>query len=154
FEVPSFGELLALVDQANARRGRKDHPVGVYPETKHPSYFASLGLPLEERLLAALRRHGLDRESAPVFIQSFEVQNLKRLAALTKLPLVQLIDGRGGPWDAARGTSARSYAEMIRPDGLREIARYARAIGPDKSLVLPRDAEGRLLPPTRLVGDA
>src|SRR5262245_29005768 len=154
FEVPSFEELLALVDAANAQAGRKDHPVGVYPDTKHPSYFASLGLPVEDRLLEALRRHGLDREGAPVFIQSFEVENLKRLASLTKLPLVQLIDTHGSPWDATRGDSARSYAELVRPDGLREIARYARAIGPDKSLVLPRDAAGRLLPPTRLVSDA
>jgi glycerophosphoryl diester phosphodiesterase len=154
FEVPSFEELLALVGAANARPERERHPVGVYPETKHPSYFEALGLPLEARLLAALRRHGLDRADAPVFIQSFEVQNLKRLAALTKVPLVQLIDAHGSPWDSGRGASAPSYAEMIRPDGLRAIASYARAIGPDKSLVLPRDAGGRLLPPTTLASDA
>jgi glycerophosphoryl diester phosphodiesterase len=154
FEVPSFEELLALVDSANARPGRKEHPVGVYPETKHPSYFEAIGLPLEARLLEALRSHGLDRGDAAVFIQSFEVQNLKRLATLTKLPLVQLIDAHGSPWDAGHRASARSYAEMIRPEGLREIASYARAIGPDKSLVLPRDAAGRLLPATRLVNDA
>ena len=153
FEVPSFEELLALVGAANARPERKEHPVGVYPETKHPSYFEALGLPLEARLLEALRRHGLDRGDAAVFIQSFEVQNLKRLAALTRVPLVQLIDAHGSPWDASHGAS-RSYAEMIRPEGLQDIARYARAIGPDKSLVLPRDAAGRLLPGTRLVGDA
>jgi glycerophosphoryl diester phosphodiesterase len=154
FEVPSFEELLALVGSANARPARKDRPVGVYPETKHSSYFASLGLPLEDRLLEALRRHGLDRAFAPVFIQSFEVQNLKRLATLTRVPLVQLIDSRGSPWDASVAGSKLRYADMTRPEGLREIATYARAIGPDKSLVLPRDAAGRLLPSTRLVGDA
>ncbi len=154
FEVPSFEELLALVAAENARPERESRPVGVYPETKHPSYFEALGLPLEQRLLDALRRHGLDRPDAPVFIQSFEVGNLKRLATLTRVALVQLIDARGGPWDASPGAPARRYAEMIRPEGLREIAAYARAIGPDKSLVLPRDLSGRLLPPTRLVSDA
>jgi len=132
FEVPTFEEVLALLDAANA--GRRDHPVGVYPETKHPSYFESLGLPLEKPLLAALRGHGLDRADAPVFIQSFEVGNLRRLAEITRVPLVQLIDASGRPWDFAAGGSARTYADMIRPGGLREIATYARAIGVHKSL--------------------
>ncbi len=141
FEVPTFEQVLALVDSANA--GRRDHPVGVYPETKHPSYFESLGISLEKPLLTALRAHGLDRADAPVFIQSFEVGNLRRLARLTRVPLVQLIDAEGRPWDFTAGRSALTYAGMLRPEGLREIATYARAIGVHKSLAtatLVRDA--------------
>jgi glycerophosphoryl diester phosphodiesterase len=151
FEVPTFDEVLALMASANARPERRGRPVGVYPETKHPSYFQGLGLALETPLLEALRRHGLDRKDAPVFIQSFEVQNLRALARLTPVALIQLIDAEGRPWDF---TGGRSYADMIRPAGLRDIAAYARGIGVHKSLVVPRDSSGRSLPPTALVRDA
>jgi glycerophosphoryl diester phosphodiesterase len=154
FGVPTFDELLALVNATNARPERRGRPVGVYPETKHPSYFEGLGLALEPPLVEALRRHGLDRADAPVFIQSFEVSNLRRLASLTRVPLIQLIEPAGSPWDFTLGRSARTYADLLKPEGLREIATYARGIGPHKSLVLPRDAGDRLLPHTALVRDA
>lgn len=154
FQVPSFDEVLALVSESNARPERRGHAIGVYPETKHPSYFEGLGLALEEPLLAALRSHGLDRADAPVFIQSFEVANLRELAKLTRIQLIQLIEPEGRPWDFTLGRMARTYADMIRPEGLREIASYARGIGVHKNLVLPRDAGDRLLSPTSLVRDA
>jgi glycerophosphoryl diester phosphodiesterase len=154
FAVPSFDELLALVAATNARPERRARPLGVYPETKHPSYFDGLGLALEPPLLQALRRHGLDRADAPVFIQSFEVGNLRRLATLTRVPLIQLIEPTGRPWDFTLGRFARSYADLVKPEGLREIAAYARGIGVHKNLVLPRDAHERLLSPTTLVRDA
>jgi glycerophosphoryl diester phosphodiesterase len=154
FEVPTFEEVLALVASANAGSKRRGRPVGVYPETKHPSYFEGLGLSLEKPLLEALRRHGLDRADAPVFIQSFEVGNLRRLAELTRVPLVQLIDAAGRPWDFTVGRLARTYADLVRPEGLRDVATYARGIGVHKSLVLPRDGADRQAPPTSLVRDA
>ncbi len=154
FGVPTFDELLALVAATNARPQRRGRPLGVYPETKHPSYFEGLGLALEAPLVEALRRHGLDRADAPVFVQSFEVSNLRRLATLTRVPLVQLIEPAGRPWDFTLGRFARSYADMIRPEGLREIATYARGIGVHKNLVLPRGPDDRLLPATTLVRDA
>jgi glycerophosphoryl diester phosphodiesterase len=143
FDVPTFEEVLAFVDSVNARPERRGRPVGVYPETKHPSYFEALGLPLAKPLLEALRRHDLDRADALVFIQSFEVGNLRRLAALTRVPLIQLINAEGRPWDFTRDGVARTYADMLRPDGLREVATYARGIGVHKSLAsatLVRDA--------------
>lgn len=154
FPVPTFDELLELVANVNARPERKARPLGVYPETKHPSYFEGLGLALEKPLVEALRRHGLDRADAPVFIQSFEVGNLRRLAALTRVPLVQLVEPAGRPWDFTLGRFARTYSDMMRPEGLREIAAYARGIGVHKNLVLPRDANDRLLEATPLVRDA
>jgi glycerophosphoryl diester phosphodiesterase len=154
FGVPTFDEVLALVTEANAGPDRRGRPAGVYPETKHPSHFASLGLPLEPPLLEALRRHGLDGPDAPVFIQSFEVGNLRALASRTRLRLVQLIAPEGRPWEAGATRFRRTYADMVRPEGLRDIAAYAAAVGVHKSLVVPRDPGGRSLPPTGLVRDA
>lgn len=146
FAIPTFDEVLALAIARGRERGRV---VGVYPETKHPGYFRSISLELEPRLLASLRRVGWDRADAPVFIQSFEVQNLRALATQTRVPLVQLIAAEGGP--AEGGTT---YAQMITPAGLREIATYARGIGVHKSLVVPVSRGRTALPPTSLVADA
>jgi glycerophosphoryl diester phosphodiesterase len=154
FLVPTFEEVLALVAETNARPQRRERPLGVYPETKHPTYFALRGLALEGPLLEALRRHGLDRADAPVFVQSFEVGNLRELARKTRVPLVQLIEADGRPWDFTLGRAGILFADMLRPEGLRAIAEYARAIGVQKDLVLPRGREGRLAAHTGLVGDA
>jgi glycerophosphoryl diester phosphodiesterase len=142
FEVPTLREVIALAKSAAATKGR---PIGIYPETKHPTYFASIGLPLEGKLLAELKAAGWDRADAPVFIQSFEVNNLKALAKLTQVKLIQLLDAEGGPADSAQP----SYAAMITPEGLREIATYAYGIGPTKALVVKND--GTVTP---LVADA
>jgi glycerophosphoryl diester phosphodiesterase len=149
FLVPTFDQVLHLARVEGRRRGR---PVGVYPETKHPSYFDSVGLSLEEPLARALRRHGLDRPNAPVFIQSFETRNLRDLDALVKVPLVQLASASGGPAD--RAGEATTYDEMLTPDGLREIATYADGIGVDKDRVLPRESTGSTGAPSDLVDDA
>ena len=90
FPVPTLDEVLALA----VREG-----VGVYPETKHPNYFDSIGLSLEEPLVAALRRHGLDRKKAEVILQSFEVGNLRELDKMTRVDIAQLVNSNGGPAD-------------------------------------------------------
>jgi glycerophosphoryl diester phosphodiesterase len=145
YQVPTFQEVIDL-----AKRAR----VGIYPETKHPTYFDSIGLSLEEPLLATLRANGLDSPRAKVFIQSFEVANLKELNHRTRLPLVQLIDEVGAPYDFVVAGDPRTYADLVTPEGLAEIATYADGIGPSKNLIVPRDATGKLLAPTSLVRDA
>lgn len=147
YEVPTFAEILDLLAEVN--KGRRV-PVGVYPETKHPGYFTSIGLPHEATLLAMLDRYGYRGRSAPVFIQSFEVANLKAIRARSDLPLIQLMDGEGGPADDAKTT----YAAMATPAGLKAIAAYADGIGPNKAMVIPRGALGTLGEPTTLVADA
>ncbi|MGH8260946.1 MAG: glycerophosphodiester phosphodiesterase family protein, partial [Steroidobacteraceae bacterium] len=135
--------------------GRPPPPrIGLYPETKHPSYFAAAGLALEPALLRALTRAGYAGREAPVRIQSFEVGNLQALRRLTDLPLVQLIEKRGAPYDCTARADACTYASMIRPEGLAAIARYADAIGVEKSLVLPVTPRGTLGEATPLVADA
>ncbi len=145
--IPTFEEVLRLARDAGKARGR---PIGVYPETKHPSYFRSIGLPLEEALLKSLAAHDLNQRESPVFIQSFEVGNLRRLRAKTSVRLVQLMASDGGPADQPGST----YAEMARPAGLKAIASYADAIGVEKAMLFPRQADGLPGAPTSLVADA
>ncbi len=134
FEVPTLEEILDLVERAGRRRGVT---VGVYPETKHPTYFDSIGLSLEEPLVEALRRHHLDRPNAPVLLQSFETGNLRELAAMTSVPLVQLVEAGGAPYDLEAAGDPRCYADLLTPSGLREVATYAAGLGLHKNLVLP-----------------
>jgi glycerophosphoryl diester phosphodiesterase len=144
FEIPTFEEVLDLVAAADAQRaanaraqGRPPPPrIGVYPETKHPSYFAALGLLFDAPMLDALARHGYSTRSDPVCLQSFEVGNLRALRPRTDLPLVQLVAPSGQPADFALAGDRRDYAELLGDAGLKEIATYADAIGPHKDQVV------------------
>lgn len=147
WDVPTLDEIIALVKRREQETGRR---IGLYPETKHPSHFRALGLPIEEQLVATLARAGYDGADDPVFIQSFEVDNLKRLNAMTELPLIQLMAGAYGPPDQPGVT----YAAMSTPEGLAEIARYADGVGLEKAMVIPRNADGKLAAPTSIVADA
>jgi glycerophosphoryl diester phosphodiesterase len=145
YQIPTLQEVIDLA---------KRHHVGIYPETKHPTYFRGIGLPLEEPLVATLRANGYKGSKAKVFIQSFEVGNLKKLNRMTDVPLVQLIDEVGKPYDFVVSGDPRTYADLVKPAGLAEIATYADGIGPSKNLIVPRDAQNRLTKPTTLVRDA
>jgi glycerophosphoryl diester phosphodiesterase len=145
--VPTLQEVIDLTQRLRRELGR---PIGIYPETKHPTYFRSIGLPLEGPLVRTLRRNRLDRPRARVFVQSFETRNLRRLDRRLSVPLVQLF---GAPADRPFG-EARTYAELATPAGLAGVARYADGIGPPKTSIVPRDAAGVSQAPTTLVADA
>lgn len=148
FEIPTFSEILDLVKKQKRK-------VGIYPETKHPTYFQSVGLPLEEALINALKVHGLNSVGSPVFIQSFEMANLKKLKKLTKLPLIYLIDDPELiPYDHVISGDKRTYAEMLTPASLKEISATVSGIGPYKRYILPENAKGEALPATNLIQDA
>ena len=136
FEVPTLQEVIDLAKAASAKTGRV---IGIYPETKHPTYFQSIGLPLEAPLLSVLEKNGWNHRDAPVFVQSFEVANLQAIRKLSTVRLVQLVAPSGRPYDfVAQGAAeARSYADLITPEGLKQVATYAHAIGPFKTLVVP-----------------
>jgi glycerophosphoryl diester phosphodiesterase len=142
FEIPTFAEVIALAKRRSKETGRT---IGIYPETKHPTYFASIGHPMEARLVAQLKAAGWDKPGDPVFIQSFEVDNLKRLHTMTGIRLIQLMDSSGGPADKAEP----SYAAMATREGLKAVAAYAWGIGPNKDMIQKGDAA-----PTTLVADA
>lgn len=149
--VPTFDEIIVLAVDAGRRRGRW---VGLYPELKNPTYLRERGLAPEEALLDALRGFRLERAGVPVFVQCFEPSTLRRLAARTSLPLVQLVDATGRPYDWERVGEGRRYADLLTPAGLKEISTYAAVLGAHKSLLLPRDPEGRLGRPARVIADA
>jgi glycerophosphoryl diester phosphodiesterase len=162
FEIPTLEEILALVralDEqraaaARARRLPPPAPIGLYPETKHPSYFAALGLAMEQPLVQALHRWGYTEASAPVFIQSFETGNLKALRAMTRLRLIQLLHDSGQPYDFTLAADPRDYRYLATPAGLAGIAAYAHGIGANKNLIIPRARDGSLGTPVALVADA
>ncbi len=147
-QILTFDEVVAIAENGYRRRGT---PVGVYVETKHPTYFARLGLDLNDLLVDALERLGLNHENAPVVIQSFESGNLQDLRRRSPLFLVQLVSPRGAPADFAADRDPRTYSDLMTPDGLDFVATYADAIGPHKSLVIASDEDGNLGEPTRLV---
>jgi len=145
YEIPTLQEVIDLAK----RKG-----VGIYPETKHPTYFDSIGLSLEEPLVATLQRNGWNTRTAPVYIQSFEVANLKQLDGMAKVKIVQLLNAGGQPYDFTVAKDPRTYADLAAPVGLAAIAEYADGIGANKNLIVPRDSSNHLLAPTSLIKDA
>jgi glycerophosphoryl diester phosphodiesterase len=146
FEIPTLEESIRLVKRKSAEKGRR---IGLYAETKHPTYHQAIGLPLEDRLVDALRRAGWDRRGAPVFIQSFETANLRYLRTRTDLPLIQLIDAADvapdgaialnrpydKPYDWVVSGRSGSFSDLLSPAGLAEVRTYADGIGPWKPYI-------------------
>jgi glycerophosphoryl diester phosphodiesterase len=151
YQVPAFDEVLDLARHSRTCDG---DPVGVYPETKHPTYFDQRGLSLEEPLLRGLRADGFDHRGAPLFIQSFETANLRELDRRTDLRLVQLADCSGAPYDLKLAGDPRTYADLVTARGLRRIASYADGLGACKDLLIPRNPNGTLGTPTPVIPDA
>ena len=152
FEIPTLQEIIDLVKQKSAQQGRA---IGIYPETKHPTYFDSINLSLEEPLVALLEANGYFSINHPIFIQSFEVENLKQLHKITNLPLVQLLgSAEMQPYDLTIKGDSRTYADLTFNKELGKIAEYADAIGPDKRLIVPINQEERLQPATSLIDEA
>ena len=145
--IPTFQEVIDLAKRA-------ERAVGVYPELKHPTFLAAAGLDGVPLLVEQLKRNGLDARDAPVFVQCFEVAPLQRLRTLTRARLIQLVASAGAPFDQTAAGRPLTYRDMTSPAGLAGMAAYADGIGPEKSLILPRDAEGGSAPPTTLVTDA
>ena len=143
--IPTFQQVIDLA---------KRRHVGICPETKHPSYFRSIGLPLEEPLVRALDANRYRGPNASAFVQSFEVGSLRRLRRMTDVPLVQLLDDHGRPYDLVASGDPRTYADLATPAGLAELAVHVQGIGPNKRLIVPRDADNRRGLATALVGDA
>lgn len=151
FPIPTLHEVIDLAKSSRTCDGKA---VGVYPETKHPSYFRSIGLPMEDELVRVLHANGYEGRQAPVFIQSFEVSNLQALAKKTELPLVQLIDCSGRPADFAAVGDPRTYADLVTPSGLSFVATYAQGIGSCKDVLIPRRPDGTLAQASPVIHDA
>ncbi len=179
FTIPTFAEV---VDLAQRRSRQLRRTVGVYPETKHPTWHASQGLALEPKVIAVLRAKGWNRRSSPVFLQSFEPGSLQRLKALSPVKRVQLVDAddvaadgtitfaapydRPYDWTASGNPTltGRTFGYLTTDAGLDEIRTYADGVGPwkryivsttaDPSLTGPGESARRLTPPTDLIDRA
>ena len=149
--IPTLDEVMDLARHSISCDGRQ---VGVYPETKHPTYFDAIGLSLEEPLVAALQANGLDRATAPVILQSFEVGNLRELDTMTDVTLAQLVSSSGRPYDFTAAGDPRTYADLVTPAGLAEVATYADGVGLEKSVMIPRTPTGTLGTPKPVIADA
>jgi glycerophosphoryl diester phosphodiesterase len=151
-DIPTFEEV--LVWRANLIKKSKKK-FAIVPELKHSTYFENIGLPLEKKFVALLKRYDLDKNDGQVLVQSFEVANLKKLKSMTQAPMVQLIDEpQMAPYDSVQAGKKVTYAEMVTPQGLKEIATYATWIGLWKPYVFPVDADKNLLPQTQVVPNA
>lgn len=156
YKIPTLEEIIAL---AAAESAARDRVIGLIPEIKHPTYFQSIGLAMEEKLLAALAKHAYTR-TAPVTIQSFEIANLRALRERLgdshgNIRLLQLLgDPQEQPGDVLATGGKLRYADMMTPAGLRTVAEYADIIGPYSRSIIPVNAQGRLGEPTSLVRDA
>ncbi|KVO58441.1 glycerophosphodiester phosphodiesterase [Burkholderia stagnalis] len=154
FEIPTFDEIVALAKQMSAQVGRTIH---LYPETKHPTYFQSIGLPLEDRLVDALLKDAYTATTATIYIQSFEVANLKTIrnrirASQPNWKLVQLMDDAAQrPYDFVKANDKRTYGDLSTRDGMREVATYANGVGPYKTSIIAVNADGTLQQPTQYV---
>ena len=155
FDVPTWEEIIDFTAAESAARGRM---VGLVPELKHSTYFAGLGLPLEERFLATLATHDYVRR-CPLEIQSFEIANLKylrgKLGRSPHIRLMQLVEpGAGKPADVVEAGNGPSYSDMVTPAGLTEVARYADVIAPPTRAIIPLGPDKKLAAATSLVADA
>ena len=179
FTIPTLQEIIGLVKRKTLEKRRV---IGIYPETKHPTYHQALGLPLEDRLVKALAQAGWNHRFAPVFIQSFEQGNLIALSKMTSVRLVQLIDANDvnpdgsldftAPYDRPYDWTvsgkpellARTFAYLTTDAGLKEVAKYAYGIGPWKRYIVstvadaqgsgPGEAKLKLAEPTDLIDRA
>lgn len=149
--IMTFQEVLDLAK----RLGRKYHrTIPVFPETKHPTYFNSIGLPLEPPLVEIIKRNGLNRHDGRVVVQSFEPTSLQKVKRELRVVLWQAIGISGAPYDFISSGNPTTYADMVKPDYLRTtIAKYAEWIGPDKSWLVPLNPDGSIGQPTSLVRD-
>ena len=153
FQIPTFAEVLALRERLSKELHRL---VGVYPETKHPTYFRSIGLGLEGPMVQQVRGAGLDKADAPIFIQSFELTNLVDLRQQygVSAPLVFLTSASGAPYDLASTGDPTTYSQLTSAAGLRSLSGIVNGIGPDKCQIIPCTLNGSLGRPTKLVADA
>lgn len=155
FQVPTFEEVLQLRERLSQELGRE---IGVYPETKHPTYFDQLGLSLEEPLVALLEEYGLNRPNSPVYVQSFELENLEDLNRNLRLraPSVFLSSASGSPYDSvAAGDELRDYAYYTTDAGLKELKKArVDGLGPALVQVVSRNADGSTGEDTGFVEDA
>ena len=158
--IPTLDEVIALAKAQSLATGRT---IGIYPEVKHSTYSAKYAQEngfsatyFEDTLVSTLHAAYGNTSAAPVFIQSFEVNNLQYLNTRTDIKLVQLVDADDvnadgsmslvapfdRPYDQAARNRTLTFADLVSDVGLRMVATYADAIGPWKPYLVKTVADG------------
>ena len=155
FRILTLAEIGDFLAAESAARGRT---VGLIPEIKHSTYFAGIGLTMEDRFVRELNASRY-LSSAPVILQSFEIANLKSLRGILgdmpNVQFMQLIDDDGlRPADVAKAGGTLTYGQMMTADGLAAIAAYADWVAPWTRQLIPLGAGDRLAEPKAVIADA
>ena len=155
FRVLTLAEIADFLAAEAAARGRT---IGLIPEIKHSTYFAGIGLPMEDRFVREIAASRY-LQTAPVILQSFEVGNLKALRAtlgdMPNLQFMQLIDDDAlRPADVAKAGGTLTYGQMLSAEGLAAIAAYADWVAPWTRQLIPLGADGKLGEPRAVIADA
>lgn len=156
YQVPTFDEVLRLRERLSKKYGRT---IGIIPEIKHSTYFHAKGLNPEKAFLPLVKRYGLNRADAPLWLQSFELTNLKTIRADGYKAKSTFLSWTGsgefdGPYDRIAAGDKRHYSAYTKPAELAKIAKFADGIGPEKFFIIPKGTDGKLTKPTTLVADA
>ena len=137
YSIPTLEQIIELTEAHYQKTGKI---IGLYIETKHPTYFQKQNLAMEDPLLKILSKYQYTRDIAPIYLQSFEVGNLKYLKGQLDLyksvkhaQLIQLYDEQTArPADYVAQNINTTYADMATAQGLKDVAKYANGVGPWK----------------------
>lgn len=158
YPVPTLEQVIELAEANYKKTGKI---IGLYIETKHPTYFKNQKLAMEDALLKTLAKYEYTRDIAPVYLQSFEVQNLKDLKreldlhkTLKHAQIIQLYDAKTSqPADFVESGETKTYADLATAQGLKEVAKYANGVGPSKGYILNFNDSGSVQT-TSFISDA
>ena len=140
FTIPTLDQIIELAEAHYKKTGKI---IGLYIETKHPTYFQKQGLSLEDPLLKTLAKYQYTREIAPIYLQSFEVSNLQYMKqqlsqnkSLKHAKIIQLFDSpSSSPADFIASGNKKTYLDLAMPIGLKQVASYADGVGPSKTYI-------------------
>ena len=140
YSIPTLEQIIELAEAHYKKTGKI---VGLYIETKHPTFFQQQNLAMEDRLLTTLAKYSYTRDIAPVYLQSFETTNLKYLRdqltqkkTLKHGKIIQLLDSPTAiPGDLQQQSSPQNYASLATAEGLKSVAKYADGVGPSKTYI-------------------
>ncbi|MBJ9720919.1 glycerophosphodiester phosphodiesterase [Acinetobacter calcoaceticus] len=147
YSIPTLEQVIELAEANYKKTGKI---IGLYIETKHPTYFKNKDLAMEDTLLKTLAKYQYTRDIAPIYLQSFEVSNLKYLKdqldlhkTLKHAQIIQLYDAKTSrPADFVESGVSKTYGDLATAQSLKDVAKYANGVGPSKNYILNFNNDG------------
>lgn len=158
YSIPTLEQVIELAEANYKKTGKI---IGLYIETKHPTYFKNKNLAMEDTLLKTLAKYQYTRDIAPIYLQSFEVSNLKYLKdqldlhkTLKHAQIIQLYDAKTSrPADFVESGVSKTYGDLATAQSLKDVAKYANGVGPSKNYILNFNNDGSVQT-TSFISDA